>query len=237
MSIEGIFRSAKASGPMESLETGTLLAGLGLEGDRYARHEGTYSAISHISKLHEGQPEPGRQLTMLSADSVEAALQERLPYSIGSLGDLRRNLVVRGLSAEQLLAAAGHVVRLGDTCRLAVHRHCVPCLYNERKNEIPGLMNAIWKEAGVSCEVLVGGTIAVGDRVTILESTSHPIDEGHQLPGYFIPPSQRTAEMVRDALARQRKVKKELEKTDPEGVARADASYATVNLKFWPREV
>jgi MOSC domain-containing protein YiiM len=38
------------------------------------------------------------------------------------------------------------------------------------KNVIPGLMEAIWDEAGVSCEVLVGGTIEVGDEVKVLSS-------------------------------------------------------------------
>jgi MOSC domain-containing protein YiiM len=209
--------------------------GKGLEFDRYCTLAGTYSHI-RVSKLSPGQREPGRQLTLISADSVEAALKrDGLPVP-ASLGDLRRNIVVRGLSSEILLAAVGRVVKLGPTCRVLVHRHCVPCMYNERKNCIPGMMEAIWNEAGVSCEVLTGGPIGVGDVVEIVEDERAQVDDGNQPPGYFVPPSKRTAEMVRDAIKRKREQKKHLLKIDPKGVERVEASYGTVGLTFWPRD-
>jgi MOSC domain-containing protein YiiM len=235
MSIEGIFLSPRASLPMQSVNTGTLMVGKGLEFDRYCTLAGTYSHI-RASKIHPGQREPGRQLTIMSADSVESALKQHgLPVPT-SLGDLRRNIVVRGLSSESLLAAVGKVVQLGPTCRVLVHRQSVPCMYNERKNCIPGMMEAIWNEAGVSCEILTGGPIGVGDIVEIIEDETVQIDDGNQPPGYFVPPSRRTAEMVRDAIKTKREEKKKLLETDPEGVERVEASYGTVGLTFWPRE-
>jgi hypothetical protein len=235
MSIEGIFLSPKASLPMQSVDNGTLMVGKGLEFDRYCTLAGTYSHI-RVSKLQPGQREPGRQLTLMSADSVEAALKRHgLPVP-ASLGDLRRNIVVRGVSSEILLAAVGKVVKLGPTCRVLVHRHCVPCMYNERKNCIPGMMEAIWNEAGVSCEVLTGGPIGVGDVVEIIEDETAQVDDGNQPPGYFVPPSRRTAGMVRDAIKRKREQKKKLLEIDPEGVERVETSYGTVGLTFWPRD-
>jgi hypothetical protein len=221
--------------PMQSVDTGTLMMGKGLEFDRYCTLTGTYSHI-RVSKLHPGQREPGRQLTLVSADSVEAALKRDGLSAPASLGDLRRNIVVRSLSSESLLAAIGKVVKLGPTCRVLVHRQSVPCMYNERKNCIPGMTEAIWNEAGVSCEVLTGGLIGVGDVVEIIEDETGQVDDGNQPPGYYVPPSRRTTEMVRDAIKMKREEKEKLLEIDPGGVERVQASYATVGLTFWPRD-
>lgn len=238
MSLLGIYRASEASADMESLDEGLLVAGVGLDGDRYARHVGTYSVL-RISQSHPGEREPGRQLTLLSADSVrermkEAKLLSQLPTSL--LGNLRRNLVVTGISAEQLLHSVGRIVQIGNTCQVLIHRHCVPCLYNERKNGIPGLMEAIWKESGVSCEVLIGGPIRVSDAVVLqMDEIGHrPIDPGHQPPGFYLPPSQRTVAMVKDALQEKRLTMVKLETIDSEGVARLDRAYGSVGLTFWP---
>jgi hypothetical protein len=219
------------------LDEGLLVAGVGLDGDRYARYVGTYSVL-RISQSHPGEREPGRQLTLISADSVRERLKEaNLSQLPASLGNLRRNLVVTGISAEQLMHGAGQIVQIGKTCQVLIHRHCVPCLYNERKNGIPGLMEAIWKESGVSCEVLTGGMIRVGDAVVVLpmdEQGRRPIDPGHQPPGFYIPPSQRTAAMVKAALQEKRLTMAKLAMIDPEGMARVDRAYCSVGLTFWP---
>ena len=236
MSIDGIFVSPEASKPMLSLQEGTLVTGRGLAGDRYHNYVGTYSHI-RISKRHPGEREPGRQLTLISADSLDAAFEAHNLPKPKSYGDIRRNIVLRGVSSEELLAGAGHVVQLGPTCRVLIHRHCVPCMYNERKNGIPGMMEAIWNESGVSCEVLVGGSIAVGDVVQILENDKGEVDDGNQPPGYYVPPSKRTTAMVMGSMQCLREMKVTLAEIDPEGVERVEASYSTVGLTFWPREM
>ena len=139
----------------------------GIRGDRYCELTGT-SSVLRASAVRKGEREPGRQLTMLSGDSVETALAEAAIAPHASLGSLRRNLVLRGISAQQLLAAQGRVVALGQEARVFVHRNCVPCMYNEKKNGRPGLMECLWDCAGVSCEVLRGGTLRTGDPVIIL---------------------------------------------------------------------
>jgi len=57
---------------MESLETAGLMENQGLEGDRYASFQGTYST-PRLSAAQPGEREPGRQLTLISGDSVQAA--------------------------------------------------------------------------------------------------------------------------------------------------------------------
>lgn len=220
---------------MQSIKQGQLIAGKGLDGDRYCNDVGTYS-LFRSSRLCKGDPEPGRQLTLLSADSVEAAFDRNQLPRLASWGDLRRNIVLRGVSAGDLLDAAGCIIQLGPICRVLVHRPTVPCMYNERKNGVPGMMESIWNEAGVSCQVLVGGPISEGDSVKILMHVNEEIDDGYQPPGYYIPPSKRTATMVKEALAISREHLKTFSESDPEGVERARMAYETVGLTFWPRE-
>ena len=96
---------------MESLAKANLLAGVGLEGDRYAQKVGTYS-VFRSSKLNAGEQEPGRQLTLISADGAEAVLS-KAGISIDDLGSLRRNIVLRGVPEGELLKWVGKTVRIG----------------------------------------------------------------------------------------------------------------------------
>ena len=97
-------------------------------------------------------------------------------------------------------------------------------------------MEAIWDVAGVSCEVLVGGNMKVGDKINILWDETREIDGGHKPSGFYLRPKERTAEMVKESLAGKRETKQALLKIDPEGVQRAESSYNAVGLKFWPAE-
>jgi MOSC domain-containing protein YiiM len=123
MSIDGIFLASAASQPMQSIQKGTLVAGQGLQGDRYSTHQGTYSTLG-ISKQKPSEREPGRQLTMMSADGVQAAFAHHGLKPPASLGDLCRNIVLSGICSQDLLGAVGSVIQLGDQCLIFVHRHC-----------------------------------------------------------------------------------------------------------------
>jgi MOSC domain-containing protein YiiM len=245
-SIEGIYKASHCGLPMESVNQAILLQGVGIEGDRYAQNIGTYS-VFRTSAQRPGEREPGRQLTLVSADSVRATLlvgdgdcgAGNVDVDVDVVGNLRRNITITGISAQQLLDAIGHVIQIGDTCRILPHRNCVPCMYLEKKNKnIPKLMTRLWYQAGVSCEVLQGGTISVGDAVKILldddNDEKRTIDPGKQYPGFFLHPSQRTAEMAKQGVAHKMQARQELEKMDPRGVERVAQSYASVGLSFWP---
>ena len=245
MSINGIFIAHKASAPMESLDSADLIANQGIDGDRYCKKEGTYSVL-RVSQKQPGECEPGRQLTMISKDSIiEAFKRNELScdnVSTQMVGNLRRNIVVEGISAQELIDAIGHVIEIGTNgVKIFVQRHCVPCMYNERKNGIPGMMEAIWKEAGVSCQILSSGKISIKDSVTILpfslETKDLLFDPGNHEPGYYIPPSKRTAAMVKGALQEKKDMKAILLKIDPDGIQRSKDSYASVGLKMWPDHV
>jgi len=57
----------KASAPMEALSEARLVAGVGLQGDRYATRLGTYSKNHHID----------RQVTLIEVEVLEALARDR----------------------------------------------------------------------------------------------------------------------------------------------------------------
>lgn len=160
---------------MQSHDSCDLLAGQGIAGDRYAMKTGSYSALKWSAR-DPGAREPGRQITIISADSIDESLTAAnlTPATAPgkSYGDFRRNVVIRGISAAELLAAQGSELCLGPTCRIFVHRHCVPCFYNERLCQRVGQLEAIFEASGYSCEVLVGGALSVGAEVTAAPADS-----------------------------------------------------------------
>ena len=221
--IEALHTADASTSEMRLLQTATLIAGKGIDGDRYCTGCATYSVMA----------EPGRQLTLISASSAEDSLAAA-GLSL-HLGNLRRNLVVRGLSASQLLDAVGCEVSLGGECVVFLHRSCVPCIYNERKNHCPGLVEALWDTAGVSCEIVRGGQLYVGDEVKILAETRDPARITHGKPvGFFVRPSQRGMPLIRELRDGLRSAHARLAAKDPAGCARVASAYASVGLTFWP---
>jgi MOSC domain-containing protein YiiM len=201
--------------PMRSMDVVTLFPGRGIEGDRYfdTLATGTYCAFR----------EPGRQLTVISGDSAAVAVRDLPGNRALTVGHLRRNVVVTGMTAAELAAAVGSTLRLGD-CQVLVHRPCVPCMYNERLNRAPGLMEAAWDAGGVNCEILKGGELAVGDPVSVVPGSfaEGRADDGGKKAAFYKRPSLRT-EDERASLASVPRHKP--------GVDRIVAAYAAVGAE------
>jgi hypothetical protein len=112
-------------------------------------------------------------------------------------------------------------------------------IYNERRNGIPGLMECLWETGGVSCEVIQGGPIAVGDIVTVLPpeealvaSNGRTPKDGGQPPGFYVRPKTRSAEMVKALLQQKKETKKRLVETDEVGLRRLQRSLESVGLTY-----
>src|SRR6187551_155978 len=60
--LEHVHLAEAASEAMRELPEATLIAGVGIEGDRYATRRGTYSARHHID----------RQITLIEAETLDA---------------------------------------------------------------------------------------------------------------------------------------------------------------------
>lgn len=139
---------AAAADPMQPREGLHLVAGRGVEGDRYFLGTGTYSP----------RPEPGRQVTLFEIETLEAirrdAKLDLAPH------EHRRNVTVRGVPLNHLV---GRRFRLGPAL-LEGTRLSVPCRYLEDL-----LGRAVFKpmlhRAGLNCRILRGGTVRKGDAV------------------------------------------------------------------------
>ena len=127
------------------------IAGKGIDGDRYMLGTGTYSK----------KPEPGRQLTIIESEELEALIKIGLHCTSNQS---RRNIISRGISLNNLV---GKKIMVGEV-KLMVHRLCQPCTYLEKKLKQPGLKDALWDKGGVKCEILTDGNIKPNDKFSVL---------------------------------------------------------------------
>jgi MOSC domain-containing protein YiiM len=133
---------------MKSVTTTQIVAGRGLEGDRYYNQLGTYS----------NQPGSGRDVTLIEMEAVEGL---RRDYQIElDPAQSRRNIVTRGIALNHLVEQE---FRVGDVV-LRGTRLCEPCVHME-KLTVKGALRGLIHRGGLRAEIVKGGTIRVGDRI------------------------------------------------------------------------
>lgn len=147
----GIARRPARRAPMEEIAQGVISTAAGLEGD------------------HKGAKLPRRQITILAREDWDAALAGLtdlagpvpLPWTAR-----RANLLVEGV---RLPRAVGALLAIGPVV-LEVTAQTVPCSRMDEAH--PGLLKALYPEwrGGVSCRIVTGGTVAVGDAVGIVRA-------------------------------------------------------------------
>jgi MOSC domain-containing protein YiiM len=147
--VESIHIATTAEATMRGVSQITAIAGVGLEGDRYATRTGSFSA----------KPKPGRQITLVEAEAIEA-LERELGLQLAS-GETRRNLVTRGVALNHLV---GREFRVGEV-RLRGHELCEPCGDLARMTGKPQILPGLVHRGGLRAEILEGGVIGVGDPV------------------------------------------------------------------------
>jgi MOSC domain-containing protein YiiM len=138
----------RASAPMEALPEARLVAGVGIEGDRYPAGLGTYSH----------RPSADRQVTLMEAETLEALRRDR--KVVLEPHEHRRNVTTRGVPLNHLV---GEYFRVGD-CVLYGGRLNVPCLYLEKLLGKP-VFKPLLNRSGLNCRIVVGGAIRVGDPI------------------------------------------------------------------------
>lgn len=148
--VTGIFTTPKAGRPMDTHEAATAIVGRGLLGDRYHDGVGYYS-----DRPSEGG---GREVTLIEAEELERLGVEH-GIELTAL-ESRRNVVTRGI---RLLDLIGTRFRIGEVVCEGV-KICEPCEYLERLTGKP-VNEPLVHRAGLRANVLVGGTIRVGDAV------------------------------------------------------------------------
>jgi hypothetical protein len=140
--VAGLLVAPEAEAPLVRLQSVEAIAGSGLDSDRYAKGRGTFNAAGR-----------GYELTLVEAevlDSVDLSWEQA-----------RRNIVTRGVS---LNALVGRRFFLGSV-ECVGRRLAEPCAHLEQLSR-PGIMRPLVHRAGLRADIVVGGTIAVGDAVT-----------------------------------------------------------------------
>ncbi|MCW2701495.1 MAG: uncharacterized protein JWQ45_3030 [Blastococcus sp.] len=146
-----IWTTPVAARPMRRRPIGLLVAGVGLEGDRYALGGGTWAQYPALEK----------QLTLIDRDDI-AAVASEIDAEF-SAGDTRRNLVTVGVDLPMLI---GRWFAVGDALLFGMKR-CPPCTHLE---QLTGsrLVKAMVHRGGINAAVFAGAAIADGDAVRLV---------------------------------------------------------------------
>jgi MOSC domain-containing protein YiiM len=145
--VEAIHIAGDAGEPVRVVEAVHAIAGVGLEGDRYAYGRGHYQD-ARVS----------RDLTLVEAEAIEEVARES---GIAlALGETRRNVTTRGIGLNELV---GRRFWVGDVL-CAGTRLCEPCQYLADLTGKP-LLRALVHRGGLRADILRGGVIRRGDTV------------------------------------------------------------------------
>jgi MOSC domain-containing protein YiiM len=143
-------KTPRAFLPMRCFSQLELIAGRGVEGDRYL--------IGQETGFYSHKPEEGRQVTLFEMETLEAL---RRDHGIELLPEEhRRNVTVEGVPLNHLV---GRRFRLGQAIVEAT-RLSTPCRHIE---EILGkaIFDPLINRSGLNCKIITGGTLRVGDAV------------------------------------------------------------------------
>jgi MOSC domain-containing protein YiiM len=150
--VEAIHITAASGEPLRPLDRVAAIAGVGLEGDRYALQTGRYSA--------DGKSE--RQITLIEAEEIET-LAAGSGISLAP-GESRRNITTRGIRLNVLV---GRRFRIGDVECEGV-RLCEPCQDLQDLLGKPVLVPLVHR-AGLRATIVTSGEIALGDEVVVVD--------------------------------------------------------------------
>lgn len=145
--VSAVYIGPRAAEPMQAVDEVRAVAGVGLEGDRYAAKEGSFS----------GRPDPAREITLIESEAVEAVRAGGLQIDAA---DTRRNIVTTGVPLNHLV---GCRVRVGDAVVEGI-RLCEPCSHLAKLTGRE-LVQPLLHRAGLRARVVTTGVIRVGDVV------------------------------------------------------------------------
>ena len=155
--IHSIYIASKAGDSLVQLAQANILAGEGIVGDRYALGIGAFSKtklkIRHISLITlEGIEDANRQLIA----------KQQMPFGEG---ETRRNIIINGISADELNNLVGKIFYLGGLAFKGTEL-CEPC---QRPANLLGksdFMNAFEDKGGLRAAALESGTLKQNDLLT-----------------------------------------------------------------------
>lgn len=148
--VKAIFTSVESGQPMESHQSIEALAGVGLQGDRYAIGKGHYSGIK-VWDAH---------VTLIGHEAFED-LESRLGKTIDPK-DVRRNILIQGCD---LKALVGREFQIGPDVILRGRKVWPPCFHIVKSSGNPDIRRYLSDQCGIGADVVAGGFISVGDAI------------------------------------------------------------------------
>lgn len=153
-SVVSLFVSSGIGQPMRARTSVRALAGRGLEGDRYALGNGSYSKLLRPVARH---------VSLIAHEAIEAANEELVRRGLIPFEpeETRRNIVVEGTDVYALLE---HEFCVGAV-RLRGTDPTRPCRIPSAVTGKTGFAEAYRDRGGIRAEVLSDGIISIGDLV------------------------------------------------------------------------
>jgi hypothetical protein len=163
--IQAIYLAATAGAMMQATEHAKIKADSGIEGDRYSLGVGAYSKV---------EPAKVRHISLIALSGIETANEwlKAGDEPTFNASETRRNIVLKGITAEELNSLVGKQFQLGNIQLLGTEL-CTPC---ERPAQLmckPSFMEAFERRGGIRAKVLNSGTLTVGDKLLIDNEQDH----------------------------------------------------------------
>ena len=141
---------------MDSHEVIEVVANVGIAGDRYATGQGFYSGVT----------EWDAHVTLIRREAFDGMAAEHGVRMEPS--ELRRNLVTLGIDLDSLV---GRRFRIGAQAVLRGRRVWPPCVHIVRHSGRTEIFKFLARQCGIGADVIVGGTIRVGDAIVVESET------------------------------------------------------------------
>src|SRR3989442_2531718 len=150
--LVAIYTTTTGGAPMDAHDERRVIAGAGLEGDRYATKLGEYSERGG----------PGREVTLIAREAIVAANERGVTIAEH---ETRRNLVTEGVDLTNLI---GKTFAVGEAVLVGV-RACPPCAYLEDLTR-PGVKAGLEGGDSLRADVVRDGTLRVGDEIVEVDA-------------------------------------------------------------------
>jgi len=128
---------------MIQLDSVEAIAGKGIVEDRYFKKNKNTSNITLIEKEY---------IDLFNKNSSRS-----IPYQ-----KFRRNIITKGIRLNSLV---GREIFIGSV-KIKVHELCQPCLKLQKLLGQNNFVKDMTHKSGIRCEILIGGKIAKGNKIT-----------------------------------------------------------------------
>lgn len=151
--IHSIYIASRAGESMVQLTQAEIVAGEGIVGDRYALGIGAFS---------KSKPKI-RHISLIALAAIENANSQLLAKQqvVFDQGDTRRNLVISGISEDELNGLVGKTFYLGSLAFRGTEL-CEPCQRPANLLKRPDFMNVFAGRGGLRAQALESGCLVEG---------------------------------------------------------------------------